>query len=409
MIISYVILTHNRRDVLLRTLKQLPAVTRLSPQSWEAIVADNASTDGTAQALAAAFPWVRLVRLDSNLGSPGRNAGAAVARGDWLVFLDDDSWPRPGSIALALDYLRKNPGVAVLGGPVWLPDGQQDGSALPLVPPGCGMMVQRSVFMKVDGFSPVIFQRAEEYDLVFRIVQAGFQVHRLDTLEFEHEKTSVSRQPIQILQWDLINNLLLVWRYLPSPHRARLRRDWLRRYVALLHHAGGDGLVVAALRQARRLLAIERSAGRPTLSHPAIESLFGFEHASLRVTLWATRHKIRKVAIGDHSKTTWVAWNACLTAGLRVVAISDDHPAYRGMKYRGVPIVSDAQAAGMAARGEIDAVVLSNMNPAKVEQRAASLQKIFQVPVLALWPIVRSSAAGVGQVPAAGAGNGIGA
>ena len=65
---------------------------------------------------------VQLVRLEQNLGAAGRNAGAQVANGPWLIMLDDDSWPLDTGFIAALDGLPED--VAAVGGHIRLPDGR---------------------------------------------------------------------------------------------------------------------------------------------------------------------------------------------------------------------------------------------------------------------------------------------
>ena len=72
--ISIVVLTHNRKTELLRTLTQLSDVRDIP-----IIVVDNASADGTADAVTKRFPRVELVRLSHNAGAAGRNAGVHAA------------------------------------------------------------------------------------------------------------------------------------------------------------------------------------------------------------------------------------------------------------------------------------------------------------------------------------------
>ena len=394
MLISYVIITHNRRDVLLASLVRLREATHLPIGQWEAIVVDNGSSDGTAQALAVTCPWVRFIELPTNTGTAARNRGAAIAQGQWLVFLDDDSRPRPGSIKAALEYVNDQSDVAILGGPVFLPDGRQDWGALPLVPPGCGLMVRRSVFLEVGGFRDDLFMAAEEYDLVFRIVQActkcqlghdgheKWPVQRLKSLQFDHDKTPTGRDSARVMALDLRNNLLIAQRYLPRPIRRFFRDDWLRRYSALLRHAGFSDQIGPAVASARRLIAQER--GRPTslLSPANIELLFGLDDQTSRIAAWSRRHHVQRVIIADHCKTLWTTWQACIRCDLEVAAVADNHCAYRGLSYRNVPILPDQEARQWA----IDAVVLSNINPAHVETRLAQLANRYDVPVLALWP-----------------------
>ncbi|GAB4321659.1 MAG: hypothetical protein Kow0059_16400 [Candidatus Sumerlaeia bacterium] len=110
--ISIVILTANRRDRLEQTLRAL-FEQRGAPE-WEALIVDNASSDGTAewleagrQALAAggagsvaSYPRVRFIRLEpSRQLAEARNAGVAAAKGEVVVFLDDDCVPAPDWLA----------------------------------------------------------------------------------------------------------------------------------------------------------------------------------------------------------------------------------------------------------------------------------------------------------------------
>src|SRR5438046_1962539 len=88
-LITFLISTYNRRAVLLRTLGELRQIGRRCGLGTEVIVVDNASTDGAADAVAAAFPEVRLIRGRANRGACAKNDGLAIAAGRFIVFLDD--------------------------------------------------------------------------------------------------------------------------------------------------------------------------------------------------------------------------------------------------------------------------------------------------------------------------------
>src|SRR5207237_815930 len=56
------------------------------------------------------FPEVRLVALPANVGpAAAANAGAAVARGDYLALLNDDAWPEPGWLEELVECARRHP------------------------------------------------------------------------------------------------------------------------------------------------------------------------------------------------------------------------------------------------------------------------------------------------------------
>ena len=98
-----VIVTYNRRDLLLEALAAVRAQQR--PPD-EVIVVDNASTDGTADAVRAAFGEVKLAELAANYGGAGGFAygmAAALADGADLIWaMDDDTIPRPGALGALL-------------------------------------------------------------------------------------------------------------------------------------------------------------------------------------------------------------------------------------------------------------------------------------------------------------------
>lgn len=92
--ISVIIPTRDRLPLLRRTVAALLAQRR--PPPWEAIVVDDGSTDGTGEWLRQLPPPFRAVTGDGASGrGQARNAGARVARGDILLFLDGDMIAMP--------------------------------------------------------------------------------------------------------------------------------------------------------------------------------------------------------------------------------------------------------------------------------------------------------------------------
>lgn len=115
--VSVILPTHNRGALLPR------AVTSVLNQTWhdlELVVVDDASTDSTPGVLAdlaRADSRIRSVRReqsqsDGNSENP-RNAGLAVARGDYLAFLDDDDRYRPAFLERMVAFLSSRPRVGL--------------------------------------------------------------------------------------------------------------------------------------------------------------------------------------------------------------------------------------------------------------------------------------------------------
>ena len=108
--VTIVVLTCNRRDEVLRTLAHVVDAHPALP----IVVVDNASHDGTADAVTRRHPHVKLVRLAANLGAAGRNAGVAASATPYVAFCDDDTWWLPGGIERAIEVLDAHPRLAVV-------------------------------------------------------------------------------------------------------------------------------------------------------------------------------------------------------------------------------------------------------------------------------------------------------
>ncbi len=106
--LSVVILSWNTQDLTLACLRSLYAE---DPKfSREVIVIDNASHDGSADAIAAEFPAATLIRNEENVGySGGHNQGAKLASGRYLCTLNSDTEVSPGALDLLIDFLEENP------------------------------------------------------------------------------------------------------------------------------------------------------------------------------------------------------------------------------------------------------------------------------------------------------------
>ena len=130
-LISAIICTHNREEYLEAAIDSLldQDMGQYGPDSYEIIVVDNASTDGTA-AIAQSKqnqPNVRYI-YESTLGlSVARNCGAQAAKGDIIAYLDDDAEASTSWLAALLDAFESNENIAIAGGKVtliWPPSAQ---------------------------------------------------------------------------------------------------------------------------------------------------------------------------------------------------------------------------------------------------------------------------------------------
>ena len=348
---------------------------------WEVFVVDNASDDGSAEAITREFRDTTVIRLPENHGVPARNHAIGPAKGKFIVFLDDDSYPLGDAIPRSLAYLGRNPKTAALVARVILPDGTAEAPALPAITIGGASIVRRSVLQQVGGFAPEFFRQAEEYDLSFRIWAAGYRIERFEEIRFGHDKVPGGRCSALTRRMDLRNNLILVERYLPRPMRRAYRHDWLRRYAALGLHEGHQDAIGAAIREMRIWARREMSLGRQVLDAATLETVFQWNAQANAVAAWKTSHNLKRVAIADISKNVYCTWRACKQAGLTIASMLENGPAFAGTSYRGIPVLCDTKA----DPASFDGIVLSNINPAQVDRRLDDLTARFKVPVLRLW------------------------
>ncbi|MBI1757531.1 MAG: glycosyltransferase family 2 protein [Fimbriimonas ginsengisoli] len=121
--LSLLIVNWNTRERLRACLRSIGAFLPAEPV--EVIVVDNASSDGSADMVAADFPQVNLIRLATNTGyAHGNNAAFAAARGEWLLTLNPDTEVLKGTLQEAIERLRAYQKAGCLGGRLVGTDGR---------------------------------------------------------------------------------------------------------------------------------------------------------------------------------------------------------------------------------------------------------------------------------------------
>jgi N-acetylglucosaminyl-diphospho-decaprenol L-rhamnosyltransferase len=202
--ISIVIITRDRRGDLLEALSRLAAL----PERPAVIVVDNASADGTPEAVRERFPAVEVIALRENRGPAARNLGVEQARTPYVAFNDDDSWWEPGALAHAADLLDAHPRLALVNGHILVgPEEKPDpvclemaASPLPLEPgqPGrallsfiaCGAVVRRDAFLAVGGFHERLGVGGEEELVGHRLLLAGWQQSYVPEIVTHHHPST---------------------------------------------------------------------------------------------------------------------------------------------------------------------------------------------------------------------------
>jgi glycosyltransferase involved in cell wall biosynthesis len=166
--LSFIIPAYNEEAVLGRTISAIHAAARECGAEYEIIVADDASTDRTAEV--AAGHDARVIRVSKRQIAATRNAGAQAARGSAFIFVDADTLVSPQAVNAALNAID---GGAVGGGAQVKFDGEVSFFARVLtrvcmevcfllrLAPGCFVYCTRNAFESADGFDERFFASEE--------------------------------------------------------------------------------------------------------------------------------------------------------------------------------------------------------------------------------------------------------
>src|SRR2546427_1220306 len=214
-LISIIILNYNGEKML---AKCLPSVLETDYDPFEVIVVDNGSCDGSAEAVSgfqAIDKRVTLLRNSKNLGfCQGNNIGASHAKGDYLLFLNNDTTVEPNwlrelvsvvdtnsSIAAAQPkmLMMDEPSIIDSTGGYLTPYGtiynremlsrdqeSRAGQSEVLVATGAALLVKRELFFKLGKFDQRFFIYNEELDLCWRIWLSGNSVVYVPTAVVYH-------------------------------------------------------------------------------------------------------------------------------------------------------------------------------------------------------------------------------
>src|SRR5258706_14730726 len=131
-LVSAIVVNWNTRDLLIDCLRAFYACSDVPA---EAIVVDNASTDGSVETVAREFPEAKLIRHGANVGfGRANNAGLQVAEGRFILLMNPDVTVMPGCTGRLADFLLVRPDAGAVGPRLQRPDGLLDQTARRGVP-----------------------------------------------------------------------------------------------------------------------------------------------------------------------------------------------------------------------------------------------------------------------------------
>jgi N-acetylglucosaminyl-diphospho-decaprenol L-rhamnosyltransferase len=211
--VSVVVVTYRCREAARTCLASLYESTR--GVSFEVIVLDNASGDGTPEMVGLEFPQAALIALDENIGfGPAVNLAAERARGEYLLLLNPDTVVHEAAVERLIEFARKRGEPCICGGRTLRPDGTLDPGSCWGAPSvwslacfatmlstlfkgsrifdpeslggwqrdtvrevdivtGCLLLIPRQTWRALGGFDPRFFMYGEDADLALRAAAAG--------------------------------------------------------------------------------------------------------------------------------------------------------------------------------------------------------------------------------------------
>lgn len=299
--VSVIIVSYNTASDTLRAAGSV--YDTVFSHSFEVIIVDNASTDGTVPLVKKRFPEAVVVARKSNAGfASANNAGAKQAKGRYLFFLNSDAFLKPGALDTLLESMERNPQAGAVSGVLSNEDGsiQPQGGALPNllnvkawmlfiddVPVlssaflpyqqrnagffkktretgwvgGTALLIRREVFTQVGGWDGGIFMYGEDVELCIRIKKAGLKVLLIHDAEIVHAQHKSTGNSIRSIVGE-IDGLLYIWKkHFPSWQMPVLKiilsfGTWLR--ILLFGILLGDTQKKEAYAEARRHISVAR-------------------------------------------------------------------------------------------------------------------------------------------------------
>ncbi|PJA96542.1 MAG: glycosyl transferase [Ignavibacteriales bacterium CG_4_9_14_3_um_filter_34_10] len=226
--LSVIIVNYNVKQFLKNLIESvLKAVENIS---YEIIVVDNASSDGSAEEIRNSFPHVKFIANKKNLGfGAANNQALEIAKGEFIVLINPDALVKTNTFDTLIKFFHDNPQTGMAGCKVLNPDGTLQLACRRSFPgvwtsftkivglsslfpkskyfakynltyldeneihevdaiSGSFMFFRKEVYEKVGGFDNDYFMYGEDLDLCYRVQKAGYKVYYVPTTEIIHYK-----------------------------------------------------------------------------------------------------------------------------------------------------------------------------------------------------------------------------
>ena len=257
--VSFIIVNWNTKDIILQCIDSL--TSRKEYYTQEIIVVDNASRDGSSEAIKAKYPEVQLIQNSDNLGfARANNIGIKKSSGAYVCLLNSDIQVLDHTISFMIDYMNTNKNIGLSGPKILWPDMTLQHSCMNypgiltqicetfslnrLFPHtalcsgeymyffshdrlikvdwliGCFLMIRREVLETVGLLDELFFIYSEETDLCKRMHEAGWDIIFLPQVSaIHHNASSSSKNPIRFSAEQRLSALKYWKKHKPFPAR----------------------------------------------------------------------------------------------------------------------------------------------------------------------------------------------
>lgn len=238
--VSIIIVNYNTRQLTLDCLASV--YESLTSFQYEIIVVDNASRDGSVEAIRGGYPDVRLIANRDNTGfAVANNQGMDIAKGRYILLLNSDTVVQTDTLEVMIGFMDRHPEMGASGCKVILPDGSLDKACKRGFPTpsasfyyafgisrmfpdrpkfnqyqlghlstddeypvdclvGAFMLVRREAIDQVGGLDETFFMYGEDIDWCYRIKEAGWGIYYYPRTYIVHYKgASARRKPMKII------------------------------------------------------------------------------------------------------------------------------------------------------------------------------------------------------------------
>jgi len=182
-LVSVIIVNYNGKNHLENCLKSL---MNIAYKNYEVIIVDNNSTDESIEFVKNCYPSIIIIKLDRNYGfAEPNNIGAKIAKGEFLLFLNNDTEVSPNFIEKMVNVLNQDSKIAICQSLLLKPNQEIDSSGdyvdelgrayssrkkltevkEILSARGASMMVKKNYFWDLDGFDEKFFASFEDVDI----------------------------------------------------------------------------------------------------------------------------------------------------------------------------------------------------------------------------------------------------